>query len=333
MGETALVLAPFSHDALEALTRTLPSAYESWIDTRRLYSPDELSYRINKDGISILVVEADFVFNEVFEQCGGLKFLGVCRNGLDHIDVQAATENGVAVVNTPGRNAQGVAELTLVLMLSLARRIPHLDSYVKGGEWESPAEPYVVKRGVELRGKTLGILGLGSIGRTVARLGRAFGMTVLAYDPYVGTPGGKKFGVVVSTLDEVLRLSDFLSIHTPHTPDTEGLLDHYRIGLMKQGSYIVNTAAYAVIEEAALVEHLNSGHIAGLALDVHRSHPIPPSSPLLRLDNVILTPHVGGATDGTVERQSWMMVKAICSYLQNRMPRHLVNREVWRRRG
>ena len=278
-----------------------------------------------------MVVEADFVFDEVFQQSGSLKLLGSCRNGLAHIDLEAATEHGVAVVNTPGRNSQGVAELTISLMLSLARGIPRLSCYVKKGLWQDPTEPYISMRGVELHGRTLGIIGLGSIGRNVARLGKAFGMHVVAYDPYVGTPGSKKAGAMLSTLEQVLESSDFLSIHTAGTPETERMLDRRRLGMMKAGSYIINTAAYHVIEEQALVECLESGHIAGAALDVHRTHPIQPSSLLLGLDNVILTPHIGGATDGTVEKQSWIIVDEIHRFLRGRRPRHLVNGEVWRK--
>ena len=329
--ERALILAPFAQDALDSLGHTLPVTYESWTDTRRLYSPPELSQRINVEGISILVVEADFVFDEVFQQSGPLKLLGTCRNGLDHIDVEAATEHGVAVVNTPGRNSRGVAELTISLMLSLARGIPRLSCYVKEGLWQDPTEPYISMRGVELHGRTLGIIGLGSIGRNVARLGKAFGMHVVAYDPYVGTPGSKKAGAMLSTLEQVLESSDFLSIHTAGTSETERMLDRRRLGMMKAGSYVINTAAYHVIEEEALVEYLKSGHIAGAALDVHRTHPIQPSSLLLALDNVILTPHIGGATDGTVEKQSWIIVDEIHRFLRGRRPRHLVNGEVWRK--
>ena len=348
MNKAALVLAPFSQDALGSLERTIPVAYESWKDTRKLYSPEELSQRINMEDIAMLVVEADFVFEEVFQQSRPLKFLGVCRNSLDHIDVKAATEYGVTVVNTPGRNAQAVAELTIGLMLSLARGIPRLNSYVKGGRWDSPVEPYVSMGGAELGGKTLGILGLGSIGLTVARLGMAFGMSVLAYDPFVSLKGEahaetlgrpdferserESAGVLMGTLEEVVSQSDFLSIHTPGTCDTEGLLDSTLLSQMKSGSYIINTAAYSVIEEAALVAHLKSGHLAGAALDVHRTHPIHPSSPLLELENVILTPHIGGATDGTVKRQSWMMVEEIHRFLKGQRPINIVNHEVWRHR-
>ena len=222
MGEAALVLAPFSPGALETLGHSLSVTYESWTDTRKLYSPEELSQRINEEGICNLIVEADFVFEEVFGESPPLKFLGVCRNSLDHIDVQAATEHGVVVVNAPGRNAQAVAELTIGLMLSLSRGIPKLNCYVRNGKWQGPVEPYLSMRGVELGGKTLGILGLGSIGKKVAGIGRAMGMQVLAYDPYARTPGARKAGALLGDLEQVAKLSDFLSIHTPDTAETQG---------------------------------------------------------------------------------------------------------------
>ena len=333
MGDAALVLAPFSGDALDTLRRRMSVDYESWTETRRLYAPDELCDRLNSGGITILIVEADFVLEEVFHLCPSLRFLGVCRNSIEHIDIEVATEYGVMVVNCPGRNTQAVAELTISLMLTLARGAAHLNGYVRAGKWEDPAGPYISERGVELQGKTLGILGLGSIGRTVARLGRAFGMRVVAYDPYAGAPGKRKSGAQLAPLDEVLRQSDFLSVHTPNSPDTAGLLDADRLNQLKDGAYIINTATYPVIDEHALVEGLRSGRVAGAAFDVHRTHPIHPSSPLLQLENVILTPHIGGATDGTVERQSWMIVEDIGRYLDGLRPRRLVNREVWRRRG
>ena len=333
MSSRALVLAPFSQDALDDLQLTLPVTYESWTSTRKLYSPDELSNRINREGIEILIVEADFIFEEVFDDVSALKFLGVCRNSLNHIDLESATKHGVVVVNVPGRNAQGVAELTMGLLISLVRGIVPLNRYVHGGDWENPVEPYISMRGVELHGKTLGLIGLGSIGRRVARLANAFGMNVVASDPYVGTPGRQKTGALLTTLDQLLSKSDFVSIHTSETPETDGLLGRSQLGRMKPGSYIVNTASYRAIDEDSLVDGLRSGHIAGIALDVHLSHPIPPNSPLLGLANVVLTPHIGGATDGTVERQSRSMVEDIKRYMAGARPRNIVNRSVWRRRG
>lgn len=307
--------------------------YESWTETYRLHSPEELVDRINGDHIDVLVIEADFVFAEVFQQATTLKYLGVCRSSLAHVDLQAATEHGVLVVNTPGRNARGVAELTMGLMLSLARRIPRLDSYVKSGSWEDPVEPYISMRGVELCGKTLGIIGLGNIGRAVSKLARAFGMEVVACDPYLGAHGTRVSGARLGPLDQLLKVSDFVSIHTPANDETHGLLGLSSLLLMKPGSYIINVADHSVIQQDALVQCLTSGHIAGAALDVHQTHPIAPSSPLLNMENVVLTPHVGGATDGTVLRQSWMMADDIGRYTRHQRPKYLVNGEAWRVRG
>lgn len=328
----ALVLAPFADDALEALKALLPVAYESWGETRRLYAPEELAERINREGIAVLIIEADFAFEELFEAAAPLRFLGVCRQELNHVDLEAATRHGIVVVNTPARNAQAVAEHTLGLMLAVARRIPQANSYVKSLRWEDPVEPYLSMRGTELYGRTLGIIGLGAIGRRVARLGRGMGMRVLAYDPYLGTPGQRVRGAQLASLEALLRVSHFVTLHVPASGDTENLLDAKRVGLMRPGALLVNTSSYAAVDEAALVDALRSGRLGGAAFDVHQSHPIPPTSPLLALENVVLTPHIGGATEESVARHSWMMVEAVGRFRQGLRPRHLANPAVWRRR-
>ena len=329
----ALVLAPFHHEALNTLGNLMPVTYESWTDTRRLYSPEELVERINSEDVEVLVVEADFVFEEVFEHASCLRFLGVCRGNPNQVDLLAATSQGIVVVNTPGRNARAVAELTLGLLIALARAIPSSHHYVTGGFWENPVDPYISLRGIELHGKTLGLIGLGAIGRLVARLCKGLGMRVIAYDPYLGPSGEKKGGTLLTSLEDLLREVDFLSIHAPLTPDTQSLLNRERLLKMKRGAYIVNTAAYGILEEGTLVELLGSGHIAGVALDVHEAHPVPPSCPLLGMPKVILTPHIGGATNETVERHSWMIVEDLRRFLDGRQPKHLANPQVWARRG
>ncbi len=322
----ALVLAPFSPAQLERLRQRLEVSYESWLETRRLQDPDELARRLHDEGISILVVESDFVFEDLIEQAPGLRFVGICRAATNHVDVDAATRHGVVVVNTPARNAQAVAEHALGLLLALARRIPAAHQYVAGGRWADPVEPYIAMRGVELCGKTLGIIGLGAIGRRLAAMGLALGMAVLAHDPYVAAPPG---GVRLMALDELLALSDFVSIHAPLAPETEGLLDARRLGLMKPTAYLVNTSAAAIVQQEALVDALRGRRIAGAALDVFESHPLPPGSPLLGLDNVVLTPHIGGATAETIERHSEMMAEDILRFIRGERPLRLVNPEVW----
>ena len=326
----ALILAPFSHHALQELSKSLTISYESWTETRKLYDPHELAQRINDEDVRILVVEADFLFEEVFQEAEPLRLLGVCRNNLNHVDIEAATKHGVLVINTPGRNTQAVAEHTLGLMLALARRIPQAHRYVADGCWQQPVEPYISMRGVELYGKVLGIVGLGTIGRRVARLARAFGMQVLAYDPYVQGP---MRGTAITHLEELLTKADFLSLHLPLTQETEGLIDAQRLSLMKPSAFVINTSEARIIEQTALAEALQEGRLAGAAMDVFDSHPISPQSPLLKLPNLILTPHIGGATDGTVERQSVMLMKDIQRFIRGVRPKNLVNTEVWQRRG
>ena len=171
----ALVLAPFSKEALESLGRLMPLTHESWIETKMFYDPEELGLRMKEEGTSHLIVEADFIFEEVFQQASDLRFLGVCRSALDHVDLAAATEHKVLVVNAPGRNAEAVAELTIALMLSLARRIPSLDSYVKTGGWENPLDGYINHQGIELRGKTLGLSWARGCGRRGVQVGDVHG--------------------------------------------------------------------------------------------------------------------------------------------------------------
>ena len=321
-----LVLAPFAEGELRRLRARLEVEYESWMDARRMHDLEELAARLNVLGTSVLVVELDFVFEEVFEAVPSLKFVGICRAATSHVDIEAATTKGVVVVNTPGRNAQAVAEHALGLMLSLARRIPDGHSYVTGGQWLNPVEPYVEMRGVELGGRTLGIVGLGAIGRRLAEMAGAIGMRCIAFDPYVDAP---PTGVCLKDLDEVLAGSDFVSIHAPLPSETEVLIDSRGLSLMKPTAYLVNLSDARIVDRGGLVDALESKAIAGAALDVFETHPIAPDHPLLGLDNVILTPHVGGATEETIRRYSKMMTDDILRFLDGERPLNLVNPDVW----
>ena len=325
----ALILAPFAQGQLGRLSSRLHVEYESWMESRRLHDPDELAAKLNELGASALVVELDFVFEEVFAAVPSLKFVGICRAATSHVDIEAATKNGVAVVNTPGRNAQAVAEHALGLMLSLARRVPEGHRYVTGGRWQNPVEPYVEMRGVELGGRTLGIVGLGTIGRRLAEMAIAIGMECIAYDPYVDVPPP---GIRLKDMDDLLAGSDFVAIHAPLTSETEGLIDSRGLSLMKRTAYLVNLSDARIVDRGGLVDALKCGDIAGAALDVFETHPIAPDHPLLELDNVILTPHVGGATEETIERYSKMMTDDILRFLDGERPLNLVNPAIWEAR-
>ncbi len=322
----ALVLAPFSSAGLERLAGRVYVDYESWMDSGRLHDPEELAAKLNELGASILVIELDFVFEEVFEAAPGLAFVGVCRAATNHVDVESATAHGVVVVNTPGRNAQAVAEHALGLMLALARRIPESHNYVSEGRWVNPAAPYVELRGLELAGKTLGIVGLGTIGRRLAQIATAIDMKCVAHDPYVDSGPA---GVRLVELDELMACSDFISVHAPVTAETEGLVDSRRLTLMKPTAYIVNLSGARIVDGDGLKSALEEGTIAGAALDVFETQPITPGHPLLELDNVILTPHLGGATNETIERHSESMASDILRFLDGERPANLANPAAW----
>lgn len=321
-----LFLAPFERRQLLRLAGRLDVECDSWMQSKRLVDPDTLVARLNGLGASVLVIEPDFVFQEVIDAVPSLRFLGICRASTNHVDVDAATANGIAVVNTPGRNAPAVAEHALGLMLALARRIPESHNYVRLGQWLNPLEPYMELRGVELSGKTLGIVGLGAIGRRLVEVVQAMGMTCIAYDPYAHSSVPN---VSLRSLDEVLADSDFVSVHAPLTPQTEGLIDSGRLALMKSTAYLVNLSDAGIVERNALVAALQAREIAGAAFDVFESHPIDPQHPLLALDNVILTPHLGGATEETIARHSMMMASDILRFLDGQRPLNLVNSAVW----
>ncbi len=324
----ALILAPFHSSVLERLGRSLEVTYESWMDTRKLLSSEELIDRIQGQDIQIVVIEADFVAREVFEKATKLKLLGVCRADLTFIDVEAATEYGVLVINTPARNAIAVAELAVGLMLALVRNIPAVHNIIRSGGWVDPTAAYFSMRGTELTGKTIGIVGFGAIGQRVAKMVSAFETSILVYDPYVDPDEIKRVGAEGVELDELMAQSDFVTLHCPAGPETMGLINSQRIALMKPTAYLVNTASTFIIDGEAIVQALRERRIAGAAFDVYETWPVRPDSPLLELDNVVLTPHIGGATDETVVRHSRMIADDVERFLRGERPKNLLNPKV-----
>lgn len=326
----ALVLAPFDPAILSSLLKTIDVTYESWMDTSRLFSPQEFIARIQGQSLDIVVVEADFLPREVFEKASKLRFLGVCRADVSHVDISAATERGVLVVNTPARNAIAVAELTIGLMLSLSRHIPTAHAMVKSGEWTDPTSAYFHLRGTELWGKTIGIIGFGAIGQQVAKRLEAFDTSIIVYDPYIASARIAALGAVPSKLDNLMKQSDFITIHCSTISETMGLVNAEMIALMKPTAYLVNAASAYVVDQHAIVSALTNKRIAGAAFDVYSTWPVRPDDPLLKLDNVVLTPHVGGATQESIARHSQMMVDDIHRFLRGERPKNLVNPQVWK---
>jgi phosphoglycerate dehydrogenase-like enzyme len=325
---SGLSLAPFDAEALGALDREgVRLQVESWRDTEVLADPVELGQRLRDMDAQVLVSEADFITKETLEAAPGIRVVGVCRGNVGiHVDVSAATEHGVLVVNTPGRNAVAVAELTFCLMLTLARRVHEAAEFTRSGAWNSPLCA-VHWGGAELAHKSLGLVGLGAVGREVAHRASAFGMQVLAYDPYVSTHAEPT--VEFTSLSDLLARSDIVSIHCAATPETRRMVGADELALMKPTAFLVNTARAEIVDEEALVAVLLDGRIAGAALDVFSVEPLPPRHTLLGIENVILTPHIGGSPDDVVRRHSWMVAQDLIRWKRGERPEHLINVEAW----
>jgi len=240
----------------------------------------------------LVVRSATKVTRAAIEAGRRLEVIGRAGAGVDTIDVDAATKRGVIVMNTPGGNTTAVAEHTLGLLLALARRLPAADVTLKAGRWEKSR-----LQGVELLGKILGIVGLGRIGSEVARRALGFRMQVIAYDPYLTREAAERLGVESVELDDLLARADFVTIHTPLTGDTRHLLGAAELERLKPGVRIINCARGGLIDEQALARAIKSGKVAGAALDVFEQEPPPADHPLLKLEQVIVTPHLGAATD------------------------------------
>jgi D-3-phosphoglycerate dehydrogenase len=258
---------------------------------------------------------------EVLERAENLRVVGRAGIGLDNVDVETATRRGITVVNAPQSNILSAAEHTLALLLAQARNVPQAHASVKAGRWER--ERF---QGVELHGKTLGIVGLGRVGSMVAQRAQAFGMRVVAYDPYVSKERAKALGAeLMPSLEAVLVQSDFVTVHLPRTAETEGLIGEREIGLMKDGARIVNTSRGGIVDERALVNALRDGKLEGAALDVFTEEPVPAAHPLLVFDNVVVTPHLGAATAEAQDKVGTTIAEMIGLALRGEFVPYAVN--------
>jgi D-3-phosphoglycerate dehydrogenase len=271
------------------------------------------------DADALIVRSATRVTPELLESAPRVRVVGRAGVGVDNIDVEEATRRGVLVMNTPGGNAVSVAEHTLALLLSLARSVPQLNSAVHAGRWEKSGA-----MGTELRGKTLGLVGLGRVGIEVTRRARALEMNVLAHDPYVSAAVAREVDAAMVPLDELLARSDFVSLHTSLSPATEKMINAQSIVQMKRGARLINCARGELVDEAALAEALRSGRLAGAAVDAFAEEP-PRNSPLLGLPNVVLTPHVAGSTAEAQEEVGTLIAQQVRDFLAEGVLRNAVN--------
>jgi D-3-phosphoglycerate dehydrogenase len=341
-----LITANFDSDSIDRLEQLgLDVTYRPIGEREARYQPAELRELVEE--VSILVVGYEGVSAETMDAAESLQIIACPRGGPDaNVDIEAATEREIPVLYAPGRNAVSVADFTMGLMLSVARQIPqahhllqegtytgepHPDSASGGGEREdvtwgiAKGSPYMDLKGPELDGKQLGIVGLGAIGRLVAKRAAGFDVEVVAYDPFVDTDTMTEHGAQKVDLDTLLEGSDFVTLHSPVTDETRGMIGTEEFDLMKPSAYFINTARAALIDEEALVHELETEGLRGAALDVYSGEPLPADHPLLSLSNVVTTPHIAGAAEEVPKRGATMVTDDIVALLDGHEPVQVVN--------
>lgn len=315
-GETAfriLVCDPIAEDGVAALQRA-----GAQVDVRTGLSPEKL--RASAGGYDALVVRSETkVTRELIEAAASLQVIGRAGIGVDNIDLEAATEKGVVVVNAPTGNVISAAEHAIALMLSLSRHIPEANASLRSGKWERGRF-----QGTEVRGKTLGVIGLGQVGSEVARRGKGLEMNVLAYDPFVPEDRARVLGVELVPLDALIRQSDYISVHTTLTEGTKQLIGEKQLRAMKPAARVINTARGGIIDERALKRALDEGWVAGAAIDVFETEPIT-EHPLFESDKVVVTPHLGASTTEAQERVAVDVAEQIMAVLRGEPARYSVN--------
>ncbi|MCH7554149.1 MAG: 2-hydroxyacid dehydrogenase [Chloroflexi bacterium] len=324
----ALITARFDQRYAKEMGGLVDAHYHPWDGDAGRLKPEELPTQLQ--GRQVLVTEIDRVDTALLDECPELKVIITCRGNPVNVEVPACTQRGVLVLNTPGRNAEGVADFAMALLLAAARHIVPAAHLLKEGGWNprDRGSVYFRFQGTDLDDATVGLVGFGAVARAVARRLKGFGSRVLAYDPYVTPEDMAEQGVKAADLETVASEADFLSIHVHVTPETEGMIGAPLLSLMKPTAYLINTARAGAVDQEALLQALKDKRIAGAALDVFLEEPLPEDSPLRTLDNVVLTPHIAGSSPGQTRVQSQIVLGQLQALAQGNEPPHILNPEV-----
>ena len=317
----AFVTAPFRGEGWDTLNALVDVVYDPWIEQvpLRLLNGEQLAARLVEEGADILIVESDSVKGPVFDV--PLLAIGSCRGDPNNVDVPAATAAGIPVLRAPGRNADAVAEITMALMFAVNRFLVPADRDVRADQVYAGGKiPYQRYRAWQLAGRTAGVIGLGAVGRAAAWRFEGLGMRVLSYDPYAPD--------ATHELDDLVAVADVVSMHAVVTPETERLMGAVQFAAMKDGSIYVNSARALLHDTDALVAALQSGHLVGAGLDHFEGEHLAPDHPLCGMDNVVLTPHIGGATYDTEANHSKLIADDLARLLRGEKPVNCVNPEV-----
>ncbi|MCA6214132.1 MULTISPECIES: C-terminal binding protein [Thermococcus] len=323
MAKFKVVVTDYEYESLENEKRELEKVGAELVAVQLRYAQPEEIIKVCKDADGLIVQYAK-ITREVIEGLEKCKVIARYGIGVDNVDVKAATEKGIFVVNVPDYCIEEVSDHTIALLLASIRKINLYDKSVKSGTWD-----YKIGRPMyRIKGKTLGLIGFGKLARRVAEKMKPFRVEIIAYDPYVSPKVAEKYGIKLVDFDELLKNSDFISIHVPLTEETYHLLSDREFELMKDGVIIVNTARGPIIDEKALVKALESGKIAYAGLDVTEVEPIPSDSPLLKFDNVIITPHVAWYSEESQAELQTKAARGVAEVLSGKIPTYLVNPEV-----
>jgi D-3-phosphoglycerate dehydrogenase len=317
----ALVLAPMRGPGFDRLNEIADVIYDPFIEHSplKLHSEEDLAKRLAEEGVTIVISEADKIAGPVLDQ--PLVVIGSTRGDPTNVDIPAATAKGIPVLRAPGRNANAVAEVTMALLFAANRHIVAADRDVRDGQiYKDGTIPYQRFRAWELAGRTAGLVGLGAIGRALKWRLEGIGMTVIAYDPYAAD--------ATHSLDDLLAQSDVVSMHAPVTDDTRRMIGAEQFAQMKDGAIYINAARAMLHDTDALVAALMSGKLAGAGLDHFEHEWLDPAHPLAQLSNVVLTPHIGGATYDTEGNHARMIADDIAAVLSGQKPVNCVNPEV-----
>jgi|YelNatPaOPRAMG01_1025707.scaffolds.fasta_scaffold06618_3 glyoxylate reductase len=289
-------------------------------------SKEEIIRRV-KDKQALVSLLTDPIDEEVINSAPNLRIIAQYAVGFDNIDLKAATKRGIYVTNTPEVLTETTADFAFALMLAVARRVVEADKYVRNGKWKVAWHPLMML-GEDVHGRTLGIVGLGRIGCAVARRAKGFDMKILYYDVIRREDLERELGIKYVDLETLLRESDFVTIHTPLTPETYHLIGEKQLRMMKKTAFLINTSRGKVVDQKALYKALKEGWIAGAALDVFEQEPISMDDPLLELENVVLAPHIASATHETRSKMAEIVAENLLAFKRGEVPPTLVNKDV-----
>jgi len=303
-----------------------------WADCKSEY---ELTKKVHDTKPQVIISEYFKISDRVMDVSPNLKGIIVWGVGYNHVDVGSASKRGIYVANTRGSNAESVAEHVFTLILCLSRNLLQTDNFVRAGKWATQEESGLPSKLVaqDIYEKTLGIVGLGAIGSRVAKIAQGFNMRVFAYDPYISAEVAKERGTELADLEKLLRESDFVTLHTVLTKETRNMIGIRELNLMKPTAYFINASRGSVVNEETLIKALRDKKIAGAGLDVFEKEPMDIKNPLIKFDNVIVTPHCAGNSKEALEVTSLMVSEEVVRILRNQIPCNLVNRSQLVKKG